>query len=89
MSVYDCVTTEMPLIFSFILGMDSIRALGGVTVGFQCGVHFGVEDTICAATDVELKVDEPDFTATYDPMYESWTAAWKWTEGKEPGVLHN
>ena len=34
-------------------------------------------------------IDEPDFTATYNPVTNSWTAAWKWSEGKEPGVLQN
>ena len=77
------------MIFSFILGMDGIKALGGVTVDPRCGVRFGVEDVICAATGVELKVDEPDFTAAYDPSTNCWTAAWKWAEGKEPGVLRN
>ena len=75
MDVSVCVTMETPLGFSFILGMDGIRALGGVTVDPRCGVCFGVEDMICAATDVELKVDEPDFTATYDPSMNCWTAA--------------
>ena len=84
-----CATENMPLGFSFILGMDGIRALGGVTVDPQCGVQFGVEDVICAATDVELEVDEPDFTATYDSRTNCWIAAWKWVESKEPGVLHN
>ena len=82
-----CVTTEMPLGFSFILGMDGINALGGVTVDPQGRVCFGVEDCICAATDVKLKVDQPDFTAAYDPSANCWTAAWRWAEGKEPGVL--
>ena len=34
-------------------------------------------------------IDEPDFTATYDPVTSSWIAAWKWSEGKKPGVLQN
>ena len=50
---------------------------------------FEVEDEICAPADLELKVDKPDFTATCDPRRNCWTAAWKWTEGKEPGVLYN
>ena len=77
--------------FSFILGMDSIRTLRGVTVDPQGSVRFGIEDEICAAADLELKVDEPDFTATYDPRRNYWTTTIgpKWAEGKKLGVLHN
>ncbi|MPC72881.1 hypothetical protein E2C01_067194 [Portunus trituberculatus] len=68
--------------------MDSIRELGGVVVDGQCGMRFGVdEQPICAAVGAVQEVDEPDFTATYDPVTNSWTAAWKWSDGKEPGVL--
>ena len=70
-----CMTTQMPLSFSLILGMDGIRALGGVTVDPQGSVCFGIEDEICAAADLELKVDEPDFTAFYDLRRNCWTAA--------------
>lgn len=34
-------------------------------------------------------MDEPNFTAAYDPSAHHWTAVWKWAEGKEPGVLQN
>ncbi|MPC12157.1 hypothetical protein E2C01_004835 [Portunus trituberculatus] len=37
-----------------------------------------------AATAMEI--DERDFCATYDPMANYWTAAWKWAENKEPTV---
>ena len=84
-----CMTTQMPLGFSFIPGMDGIRDLGGDTVDPRGGVRFGIEEEICTAADLELKVDEPDFSATYDPRRNCWTAAWKWAESKEPGVLHN
>ena len=70
--------------------MNAIRALGGVAVDAQNGVQFGIEksDTCAAATTV-IEVDEPDFSATYDPSSNCWTTAWKWSEGKEPGVLRN
>lgn len=85
-----CVTTAKPLGFMVILGMDGITALGGVAVDAQNNVRFGIEKPeICAAADTVVRVDEPDFCATYDPLSRSWTAAWKWSEGKEPGVLKN
>ena len=35
----------MSLGFTFILGVDGIKALGGVTVDYQCGVRFGIDET--------------------------------------------
>ena len=85
-----CVTTTKPLGFMVILGMNAIRALGGVAVDAQNGVRFGIEESeICAAATTVIGVDEPDFSATYDPSSNCWTAAWKWSEGKEPGILRN
>ena len=70
------VTTLMPLGFTFILGMDGIKALGGVTVDSQYGVRFGIDETvICAAGNTVEDVDEPDFTATYDPVTNSLPAS--------------
>lgn len=84
------VTSAKPLGFAFSLGMDRIRAFGGVTVSIQSDVRFGVDEAkICAATDTVVGVDERDFSATYDPVANHWTAVWKWSEGKEPGVLRN
>lgn len=84
------VTTSKPLGFSFLLGMDGIKALGGVTVNAQGKVYFGVEKMpICAASDTVVKVDERDFSVTYDPSSKSWTAIWKWAGGREPDVLRN
>ncbi|MPC68031.1 hypothetical protein E2C01_062221 [Portunus trituberculatus] len=34
-----------------------------------------------------MEVDERDFCATYDPVANYWTAAWKWAENKEPNNL--
>ena len=42
---HQCVTTLMSLGFTFILGVDGIKALGGVTVDYQCGVRFGIDET--------------------------------------------
>ena len=70
--------------------MNGIKALGWVTVDAQGGVCFGVEETaICAVADTMVGVDEHNFSATYNPGSKSWTAAWKWSEGKKPDVLKN
>ena len=63
--------------------MDDIRALWEVTVDPPGVARFGIKDEICAAADLEPKVDVPDLTTTYDPRRNCWTAAGKWAEGKE------
>lgn len=87
--IYVIVTASKPLGFSFLLRMDGIKALGGVTVNAQGKVYFGVEKMIFAASDTVLKVDESDFSATYDPSSKSWTIIWKWAGGREPDILCN
>ena len=68
--------------------MDGISALGGVMVDSQSGVRFGREEpTVCGATVTALGVDKHDFRATYDPVANSWSAEWKWSDGKQPSVL--
>lgn len=47
------------------------------------------EYVACAAAGAELSVDEYDFSATYAPETNCWTAARKWTENMEPSVLQN
>ncbi|KAK8374447.1 hypothetical protein O3P69_012045 [Scylla paramamosain] len=44
---------------------------------------------ICVVANTVVGVDEPDFSATYDPLSICWTSARKWSEGKKPGVLRN
>ncbi|KRY27734.1 Pol polyprotein, partial [Trichinella spiralis] len=44
---------------------------------------------VCAAPEAGISIREKDFTATYCPSTRSWTAAWKWSDAGEPGVLRN
>ena len=84
-----CVTARKPLGYTFILGMDGIRALGGVTISAQGEACFNpVKSSVCAAATA-VEVDERDFCATYDPVANHWTAAWKWANKNEPSVLQN
>ncbi|KRY07334.1 Pol polyprotein, partial [Trichinella patagoniensis] len=84
------VVRSKPLGYDLILGMNGIAALGGVTVtGGRC-VRFGLDDPgVCAAAEAMISIREKDFTATYCPSTRSWTAAWKWSDAGEPGVLRN
>ena len=84
------VVETTPLGFPFILGMNGIAALGGVTVSEERRVRFGKEDAVaCVAGAAVIGVDEQDFSATYDSATNSWTAAWKWSQDGEPGALQN
>ncbi|KAK4319771.1 hypothetical protein Pmani_009323 [Petrolisthes manimaculis] len=84
------VVNTNPLGFPFILGMNGVTALGGVTVSAHRKVRFGVEDiSVCAAARASINVNEKDFSATYDTARNTWTAAWKWSGGEEPGILQN
>ncbi|KRZ50123.1 hypothetical protein T02_1604 [Trichinella nativa] len=84
------VVRSKPLGYDLILGMNGIAALGGVMVtGGRC-VRFGLDDPgVCAAAEAGISIREKDFTATYCPSTRSWTAAWKWSDAGEPGVLRN
>uniref|UniRef100_A0A5S6QTL2 Peptidase A2 domain-containing protein n=1 Tax=Trichuris muris TaxID=70415 RepID=A0A5S6QTL2_TRIMR len=83
------VTDTKPLGFDFILGMNGIVALGGVTVDDHRRVSFGVEGAVTCAVinEAEIRLEERDFVVRFSPMTRSWTAQWKWTDGKEPDVL--
>ncbi|KFD56886.1 hypothetical protein M514_02143 [Trichuris suis] len=35
---------------------------------------------VCAGAGDTICIDEKDFTATCDPVAQSWTAAWKWAD---------
>ena len=60
-----CVTATRLLGYTFILGMDSIKAFGGVTVDVHGEVCFNSDRSeMCAAADTVMGVDERDFYAT-------------------------
>lgn len=84
-----CVTATKPLDFTVILGMNGIKALGGVTIDAQGEVHLINESVVCSTAGAVLGVDEYDFSATYDLEVNSWAEAWKWMENKETSVLQN
>lgn len=84
------VVSSKTLGFSFILGMNAIVALGGVTVRRGRDVAFGVESApVCAAASATPTIDERDFSVTHDTLSNVWVASWKWTEGAEPELLKN
>ena len=84
------VVDSKPLGFAFILGMNAVATLGGVSVNPQREVRFGIEDSLaCAAVSTVPDINERDFSVSYDTANNNWTAAWRWSEGTEPGVLQN
>uniref|UniRef100_A0A5S6QMY9 RNase H domain-containing protein n=1 Tax=Trichuris muris TaxID=70415 RepID=A0A5S6QMY9_TRIMR len=81
---------DRPLGFDFVLGMNAILALGGVAVDDRLQVRFGAESAgVCASNTASVRLDEQDFTATFDHGTRVWTVAWKWSDGKGPAVLNN
>ena len=75
-----------PLGFDLPLGIDAIKALGGIVVGPTGSVQLrDGRTTKCAA----ISINEPDFTATFDHHSRMWTALWKWSEDHIPENLHN
>uniref|UniRef100_A0A5S6QNQ5 Reverse transcriptase domain-containing protein n=1 Tax=Trichuris muris TaxID=70415 RepID=A0A5S6QNQ5_TRIMR len=85
------VSQTKPLGFDLILGMNGIKVLGGVIVDAQGHASFRPNGgTACAATeDRDIKLDQPDFSVSFDREKLCWTAAWKWGDGKGPDVLKN
>ena len=76
--------------FSYIIGMDAVRGLGGVTVSSQSVPRFGNVDagmktSLVAAAGVTvaspLVVEDTDFSACFDGS--RWKVFWKW-KGEEP-----
>lgn len=69
------VTDSNPLGFAFILGMNGTVALGGVAVDTERQVRFGTDGmAVCGASEAVISVEERDFSATFDPVTNSWTA---------------
>ena len=75
-----------PLGFDLLLGIDAIKAVGGVIVGPIGSAQLGDRRTTkCAA----ISINELDFTATFDHHSRTWTASWKLSEDHAPERLHN
>ncbi|KFD62362.1 hypothetical protein M514_25485 [Trichuris suis] len=84
------VTVRKPLGFDFILGMNAVMALGGVSISPRRHVRFGTErEEISAAGVAGIKLEEKDFALTFDPVARCWTTAWRWSDGRGPDVLRN
>uniref|UniRef100_A0A5S6QF25 Reverse transcriptase domain-containing protein n=1 Tax=Trichuris muris TaxID=70415 RepID=A0A5S6QF25_TRIMR len=89
-SVEVIVVNAKPLGFDLILGMNGILAVEWVTVSKRIQVRFGADSAaVCAVCITPIRLEERDFTATFDPATQAWTAAWKWTDGKAPAILNN
>ncbi len=91
-SVSVLVVSSKPLNFDFILGMNGIGALHGVTVSSPNEVRFGIEEVQASAVVAPImqrKIEEKDFEVTYDKETKRWTVLWKWCDNIEPPRLLN
>ena len=91
--VVDALVVELkPLGFCAILGMDGVKALGGVTVRSPSEVRFAGEGEGCACVGGvprDLVVEKEDFGVTFDAARQRWTVGWKWSGGEPPDGLKN
>ena len=72
--------------FDLLLGIDIIKALGGVRIDGRGEAHFSEAGApLCAA----IKLEEPDFSAEFDQHTKSWTVSWKWSGDQPPERLRN
>ena len=80
------VVRGKPLGFDLLLGIDAIKALGGMVVRPIGSVQLDNKGIVkCAA----ISINEPNFTATFNHRSWAWTVAWKWSEGRIPEALDN
>ena len=78
------VVCVKPLGFDLLLGIDTIKALGGRVVGPTGSVQLGNKEIVKYAT---ISINEPDFPATCNHWSRAWTVAWKWSE-EGPHLRH-
>ena len=72
--------------FNLLLGIDAIKALGGIALGPSGQIQIGDRGIAkCAA----ITINEPDFTATFDHQSKVWTVVWKWSEDRVPEGRQN
>ena len=80
------VVRGKPLGFDLLLGINDIKALGGMVVGPTGSVQLGNKEIVkCVA----ISINELDFTATFNHWSQAWTVAWKWSEWRTPKALDN
>ena len=72
--------------FDLFLGMDIIKALGGVSIDERGKAS--LRETASAMGAV-MALEEPDFHAEYDQDSNSWTVSWKWSGNQPPIRLWN
>ena len=61
-----------PLGFDLLLGIDAIKALGGMVVGPTGSVQLGNKEIVkCAA----ISINEPNFTVIFNHRSQAWTVA--------------
>ena len=75
-----------PLGYDLLLGIDAIRALGGVALWPSGQIRIGSGQVPkCAA----ITINKPDFTVTFDQQSQAWIMAWKWSQDCAPEGLDN
>lgn len=94
-----CVVDLKPLGYDFVLGMNGISSLGGVSISSSGGVSFGGDRKLmrsecslgnahglCASA---LAVEQKDFRISFEAERKAWIAEWRWLGGVAPPTLKN
>ena len=68
------VVRSKPLGFDLLLGIDTIKALGGMVVRPTGLVQLGNKEIVKCAV---ISINELDFTTTFNHRSWAWTVAWK------------
>ena len=79
------VMQDKPFGYDLLLGIDAIRAFGGVMITAAEGVTLGRGKEVFVA----IYIEEKHFYATFDNEERAWTARWKWATNEAPDQLCN
>ena len=72
--ISELVVCDRSLGFDMLLGIDAIKALGGIAIGLSGQIQISDRHI---AKYAAITINEPDFTATFDHQSRTWTAVWK------------
>jgi hypothetical protein len=81
----DCLVVDTVPGYDVLLGMDTIRQLGGVQISADGGGVQFTKGKVVAAVSANVTIDDKDFVATFQDGH--WSMRWKWIDG--PPVLTN
>jgi hypothetical protein len=87
-AMLECLVTEVLPGCEMLLGMDAIRAMGGVEIGEDGKASFKRRSMcVLAEKDSAVRIDDEDFVGEFKDGH--WTVEWKWNAGDAGPILAN